>query len=342
MDGSSDLCSGPTLQVNFPHLQVDTLAAACTEVQYSLHFARVRIIASRHPTSALEWTPVTSRSAESTFTVTAGKNSSRTLGLTFSNNPSLSVGFSKDRSLQTEEVRFRSKVACFLNAPSAPGERIAQWHYNIDDPDERSLGGIFRNPPQITMGFKMFRRPHLEVEVLTYWTTLAGDSTKRSTFPLVFPWSDKRKPPLVFTNFINHVSVAAALVKLKGRCRIEAPQAAVTTTRPLLSDVQCMTTDKEQALDSYNRPIDLKVMFGCALYGRLDGQTAKETTSKSSVVPVLLGGDPECGTQLADAPPPLPLLRSLSQTDDALEVSNTIGGDLSSGAANIEMDQERA
>jgi hypothetical protein len=188
-------------------------------------------------------------------------------------NPRLNLSYTTGgTSTVTEEVKFKSKVALYLNAIGAPGDQVAQWRYTIDDPNQRSSGAVFSNPPRLKLRFEPDKCPDLKVEVITHWSTLANGPTNRSIFLRPFPRRRGQEVKSVFTNLINKVSISAPLDRLKGQWRVRDPSMEASTTQSPSNRgdvVQCQATDEKDAVDRYNHSMTLKVLFECALQSQL-------------------------------------------------------------------------
>jgi len=117
----------------------------------------------------LDHSPHTTPSAENTFR-TRGGESAHIGGITIGRNPSLRLGATTGRQSETEEVQNRSKVAVFLNVKGAPGDRVMQWDYSIDDKQEQQSGRTFEHPPppRVKLGFELLNKPYLEIDVLDH------------------------------------------------------------------------------------------------------------------------------------------------------------------------------
>jgi hypothetical protein len=260
---------GPLFEIKFSQLQVETRAVA--ETQYSLHFTRVQIIASGHPTTVLGSLPHTTPSAENTFKTKEGKSSVREGGVTIGKSTNVKFGASISRQSETEEVKNRSKVAVFLNAQGPPGDRVMQWDYSIDDKHEQQFGRTFRDPPPpwVKLGFELPNKPHLEIDLLMYWSC-AETTTQPSSISRLFSFKGKERACApVFVNLLQQVSISIPLEDLKGSCWFFGPTLETKTVEPSPDiGLQCKTA-RQEAVRSRGNTTDLKVSFGCALHGQV-------------------------------------------------------------------------
>jgi len=271
---------GPLFEVNFSQLRVETRALA--ETQYSLHFTRVQIIASRHPTTVLDSSPNTTPSAENTVKAKEGESSTRGGGITIGQTPSLKFAAATSRQSETEEIQNRSKVAVFLNAQGVSCDRVMQWDYSIDDKREQQCGRTFENPPppRVKLGFDMPKKPDVEIDLLMYWSTLHKTPTQPSRISRLFSSKGKNRVTCApaFANLLQQVSISVPLEDLRGSCWFFGPAVEMKTVQPSPDvGLQCKATGQERVRSKGNQ-VDLKVSFGCALYGQANNR--KEITGK--------------------------------------------------------------
>ena len=173
----------------------------------------------------LDHSPHTTPSAENTFRTRGGESSAHMGGITIGRNPSLRLGATASRQSETEEVQNRSKVAVFLNAQGAPGDKVMQWDYSIDDKHEQQFGRTFEHPPppRVKLGFELPNVPSLEIDLLMYWTMLTNTTTMQpSGLSRLFSFKGKaRACAPAFVNFLQQVSISIPLENLKDSCWLD-------------------------------------------------------------------------------------------------------------------------
>lgn len=261
---------GPSFEVKFCRLRTETRAEPEAGVQYLLHFSRVQIITSQHPTHVVGSSPDSTPSSENTIKAKEGRNFTRTVGATLGKIPNVIFGVSATRQFETEEVQNKSKVAVFLNAEGAPGERVIQWDYTIEDKKLQQVGCTFDNPPApwVKLAFNLPNKPHLEIDLLMYWSIPHDTTTQLLNFSRLLSFGKKKRVCApVFTNLLQQVSISVPLDNLEGISWLSHTVETKTPQQPLKDDgLQCKATDERQ-VSSKSSPIDLKVAFGCALHG---------------------------------------------------------------------------
>lgn len=224
--------------------------------------------------------PTTTPGAQTTFKAVQEENSIKMGSLTIGKDPNLHLGGTVRRLSGMEEVVNRSKIVALPHAKASPGETVMRWDYAIDDGQERKVGLTLQQPPSVKFGFTS-PRPHSEVDMLMYWS-MSADSTGNNSG--LFKWfSSKSRKPLnlpAFTNIIQRVSISIPTEKLTGHCWVDHPRVQTKTTQPLRDDIlQCQATDELNITSKGipQRPVDLNVAFGCALYGQVKIQSSRPT-----------------------------------------------------------------
>jgi hypothetical protein len=256
----------PSVEVDFSTLSIGAKSKAETQVQYGLYHISIQILASspQHRPWTWDWTPGNVPPDESTVRVAQEKISTLRAGLTLGTSPDFTIGGTTGRVTTREEVVNRSTITARSTAQGT-GKRLMQWAYAMDSCQN---GWEFskQQRPGVKFGFKMPEKPHLEIDLLAYWTEAP---THHSGFFQLFSPSKGRKPCPVFRNFLQQTSLHIPLDKLEGICWVPGPHVEKETKQ--MSEVaegQCDAMDKMQAM-SKNQPVDLEVTFGCALHGKL-------------------------------------------------------------------------
>ena len=165
----------------------------------------------------------------------------------------------------TEENICTSKVVACPGPCSTDGE-VMGWEYTINDKNHCEFGRQFdeTNRPWVKVGFSEGKLPHLEVEMLVYWTT----PTSRITDGIAH--FRRRKLPPVFTNLLQQVSISLPLDKLRGDCWSDGRAVVAETNQPLLDDKrQCYADGKMPVKNKHGSVDNLDVAFACALYGNV-------------------------------------------------------------------------
>jgi hypothetical protein len=250
--------------------------------QYLLHFIRLQIVTSQHATDLVKLSPHTTPDAQNTFKTKKGKSSTRGINATAGQHPNLQLGYSGAQHLWTDEVNNRMKVVAFPDAFGAPGEKVRQWDYPIADKAYRESGLTFLDPPgpQVKLGFQLSKRPHLEFEMLVYWSMLNESAKRPHSFSRLYPFKNGNSALAsapVFINLIQQVSVSIPLENLNGNCKVFGPEIRLETSTQALNVKLPSKKDKKSAENRNN----LVVAFGSALRGPM--KSGKGTHSPGSV-----------------------------------------------------------
>jgi hypothetical protein len=254
---------GPYFEVKFSDLSIDTERGHKTGCHYLLHFTAVHIIASQNATSVLACSPQTTSGTKKTST--SEPKPQFTGGLQMGVQPNVGLTASYSGGPSTEEVRNGLEIIVTRKVRGSPaGERIMRWAYGVDDDTEKRMGLTILPAPHVKLGFEGMI-PHLEVEVLTLWSTHTCPSGQQPR-PTWWPPSKNKKSIPSFTNFLQQSTISVPLEDLKGGCRTSDSVVHAKTEAPLPdSHVQAQRSHEEQ-VKRKNNVVDLKVNFGCALY----------------------------------------------------------------------------
>jgi hypothetical protein len=256
---------GPYFEIQIFDLSIDTERGPKAGCQYFLHFIEVYITTST-ATSLLGSFPKITSEAENTslneVKISRYKGEIQ-MGIRGS-LPHLTIAASRSGGCGTSEVRNGSTIVVNHKVRGSPADgRTMRWVYEADDYIKTRMGLTVLPAPLVKLGFDDMR-PHVEIEVRTYWS-MTGPFGQRSE-PRRRP-SKNKKGASSFTNLIQQATVSLPMENLRGGCWTSDTMPHLETKAPL-RDCHVQAQKKyEQQVKSKNDDVELKVNFGCTLYG---------------------------------------------------------------------------
>ncbi|KAF9459944.1 hypothetical protein BDZ94DRAFT_1311913 [Collybia nuda] len=207
---------GPWFSIQIPFIQTDSSDAVSDNVRYNMSMAQVRVVASSSLSSFLSFSPLNSHNVEDPVKAKSERSYTGGGWATLSGAPSLKIGGSASQITGQETSQRKWGIVVSPSSDTKTKKSII-WKYALNDRYyDPQPTATFQPGPTVNFGHKLYaRRPHIEVELVVYWS-VTPDSTRSRLRQLFSGYRSKEcpQPPNAFTNLLHQVSVSVDLESL--------------------------------------------------------------------------------------------------------------------------------